>query len=155
MEKKAATRVYYLDWLRVLGILVVFVYHSSRFFNVEDWFVKNPIWYPWVEVWNRFATAWMMPLMFAISGASLFYALGKGGAGRFVKDKVLRLLVPVLVCDLTHASVQMYLDRLTHGQFTAPISSICRATFPTILPGTGCISGTCGCSLCSASFSIH
>ncbi len=98
MEKKATTRVYYLDWLRVLGILVVFVYHSSRFFNVEEWNVKNPVWYPWVEVWNRFATAWMMPLMFVISGASLFYALGKGsGAGKFVKDKVLRLLVPLVV----------------------------------------------------------
>jgi glucan biosynthesis protein C len=119
VEKKAATRVSYLDWLRVVGILVVFVYHSSRFFNVEEWNVKNPVWYPWVEVWNRFATAWMMPLMFVISGASLFYALGKGGgAGKFVKDKVLRLLVPVVVCDLTHASLQMYLERLTHGQFS-------------------------------------
>ena len=119
MEKKAATRVYYLDWLRVLGILVVFVYHSSRFFNVEEWNVKNPVWYPWVEVWNRFATAWMMPLMFAISGASLFYALGKeGGAGKFVKDKVLRLLVPLVVCAFTHASLQMYLERLTHGEFS-------------------------------------
>jgi glucan biosynthesis protein C len=119
LEKKATTRVYYLDWLRVLGILVVFVYHTSRFFNVEDWAVKNPIWYPWVEVWNRFATAWMMPLMFAISGASLFYALRKGGgAGKFVKDKVLRLLVPLVVGAFTHASLQMYLERLTHGEFS-------------------------------------
>jgi len=119
MENKAVKRVYYLDWLRVLGILIVFVYHSSRFFNVEEWHVKNPIWYPWVEVWNRFATAWMMPLMFAISGASLFYALGKGGnAGKFVKDKVLRLLVPLVVCVFTHATLQMYLERLSHGQFS-------------------------------------
>ena len=119
MEKKASTRVYYLDWLRVLGMLAVLVYHSSRFFNVEDWHVKNPVWYPWVEVWNRFAVVWLMPLMFVISGASLFYALGKGGgAGKFVKDKVLRLLVPLVVGIFTHASLQVYLERLTHGQFT-------------------------------------
>jgi len=119
MEKKASARVYYLDWLRVLGMLAVLVYHSSRFFNVEDWHVKNPVWYPWVEVWNRFAVVWLMPLMFVISGASLFYALGKGGgAGKFVKDKVLRLLVPLVVGIFTHASLQVYLERLTHGQFT-------------------------------------
>jgi glucan biosynthesis protein C len=118
MEKKASTRVYYLDWLRVLAILTVFVYHTSRFFNVEDWNVKNPIWYTWVEVWNRFATTWMLPLIFVVSGASLFYAVGKGGAVKFVKDKALRLLVPVLVCDLTHASLQVYLYRLTHGEFS-------------------------------------
>src|SRR5512139_36528 len=78
MEKKASARVYYLDWLRVVGTLAILVYHSSRFFNMGDWHVKNPVWYPWVEVWNRFATTWLMPLMFVISGASLFYALGKG-----------------------------------------------------------------------------
>jgi hypothetical protein len=59
-----------------------------------------------------------MPLMFAISGASLFYALRKGGFGKFVKDKTLRLLVPLLVCDLTHASLQSYLYNITHGQFS-------------------------------------
>jgi glucan biosynthesis protein C len=123
MEKQVSTRVYYLDWLRVLGILAVFIYHSSRFFNMEDFMVKNPTWYPGVEVWNRFATSWLMPLMFIVSGASLFYALGKGegglkAAGTFVKDKALRLLVPVVVCDFTHASLQVYLDRLTHGEFS-------------------------------------
>jgi glucan biosynthesis protein C len=118
MEKRASGRVYYLDWLRVLAILTVLVYHATRFFNPEDWFVKNPVTYAWVEVWNLFAVAWMMPLIFVISGASLFFAVGKGGAGKFVKDKVLRLLVPLLVCIFTHASLQVYLERLTHGDFS-------------------------------------
>ena len=113
-----SVRMYYLDWLRVLAILTVFVYHSTRFFNLEDWHVKNPTLYPWVEVWNTFAGTWMMPLIFLISGASLFYAVGKGGAGKFVKDKTLRLLVPLLVGVFTHASLQVYLERLTHGQFS-------------------------------------
>ncbi|HEX6271128.1 MAG TPA: acyltransferase family protein [Anaerolineales bacterium] len=118
METKTTQRRYDLDWLRVLGILVVFIYHSSRFYNVEDWIVKNDIWYPSVELWNAFATTWMMPLMFVISGASLFYAMGKGGFGKFLKDKTLRLLVPLLVADLTHASLQSYLYNITHGQFS-------------------------------------
>jgi peptidoglycan/LPS O-acetylase OafA/YrhL len=118
MNAKSVQRRHDLDWLRVLGILFVFIYHSSRLYNVEDWFVKNNIWYPSVELWNGFATSFMMPLMFAISGASLFYAMGKGGFGKFVKDKVLRLLVPLLVGALTHASLQAYLDNVTHGQFS-------------------------------------
>jgi glucan biosynthesis protein C len=118
-----AARLHYLDWLRVFAILMVFVYHSSRLFNLEYWHVKNPITYAWVEVWNRFAANWMMPLILVISGASLFYAVGKGerglkGAVRFVKDKALRLLVPWLVGMLTHASLQVYLERRAHGQFS-------------------------------------
>jgi len=117
MNAKLSQRRYDLDWLRVFGILFVFIYHSTRLYNVEDWVVKNDIWYPSVELWNGFATSFMMPLMFAISGASLFYAMGKGGFGKFLKDKVLRLLVPLLVGALTHASLQVYLYNITHGQF--------------------------------------
>ncbi len=118
MDTKNSQRRHDLDWLRVLAILTVFIYHSTRFFNLENWHVKNSVTYFWVEVWNAFATNWMMPLIFVISGASIFYALGKGGVGKFFKDKVLRLLVPLLVGAFTHASLQVYLERITHGQFS-------------------------------------
>ena len=35
-------RCYYIDWLRVLGMLVVFLFHSARFFDsMVGWHVKN------------------------------------------------------------------------------------------------------------------
>jgi len=113
----ALTRRYELDWLRVLAILTVFVFHSSRFFNLGDWHVKNAAQYLGVEIWIIILSNWMMPLIFVISGAGLFYALGKGNTGRFIHDKVLRLLVPLVVGIFSHVSLQVYLDRLTHGQF--------------------------------------
>lgn len=116
-NNKSSTRRVDLDWLRVLAILTVFFYHSTRFFNLGDWHVKNPTTYFSVEVWNEFATVWMMPLIFAISGASLFFALNRPGFGRFFKDKVLRLFVPLAVGALTHISLQVYLERVSHGQF--------------------------------------
>jgi len=117
MKTKPYKRNNSLDWLRVLGILFVFIYHTTRLYNVEDWSVKNDVWYPSVEIWNGFATSFMMPLMFVISGASLFYALGKGGFGKFIKDKILRLLVPLFAGALTHISLQSYLWDKTHGLF--------------------------------------
>ena len=118
MEKRASTRVHYLDWLRVLGVLAVIFYHTTRLFNSEDWHVKNGITCGWVDIWNDFALTWLMPLLFVISGISLFYAVGKSGAAKFVKDKVLRLLVPLLVGMFTHCALQVYLERLTHGDFS-------------------------------------
>jgi peptidoglycan/LPS O-acetylase OafA/YrhL len=146
MEKKVSTRLHYLDWLRVLAILTVFVYHSTRFFNMGDWHIKNPTWYPWVEVWNGFAVTWLLPLLFVISGASLFFAVGKGegglrGAGKFFKDKALRLLVPVVVCDLTHASLQVYLERLTHAQFSGTYFQFLPSYFQGVYDGSNPASG--------------
>jgi peptidoglycan/LPS O-acetylase OafA/YrhL len=116
METKAIRR-YDLDWLRVLAILSVFVYHSGMFFNLDHWHVKNSITYSSVDFWVSFLRDWMMPLIFVISGASLFFALGKGGVGPFVKSKALRLLVPLIVGIFTHAILAVYLERLTHGEF--------------------------------------
>ncbi|MFL7869501.1 MAG: acyltransferase family protein, partial [Anaerolineales bacterium] len=60
---------------------------------------------------------WLMPFIFMISGASLFYALGSRGARKFMEDKVKRLLVPLIVGIFTHIMLQVYLERITHRQF--------------------------------------
>jgi len=112
------SRHYELDWLRVGAILTVFIFHSSRFFDTDYWHVKNPTTYFGVQVWITFLANWLMPLIFVISGASLFFATGSRGARRFVVDKVRRLLVPLLVGIFTHAMWQVYLDRITHHQFS-------------------------------------
>jgi glucan biosynthesis protein C len=118
METRTVARRYDLDWLRVLAILTVFVYHTMRFFNSEYWHVKNPATYFIVDVLETILADWILALIFAISGASLFYALGKGGVGKFIKDKVLRLLVPLVTMGMIVFGVlQIYLERLTHGEF--------------------------------------
>lgn len=122
------TRRYDLDWLRLLLILTVFIFHSSRFFDGGDWHVKNAMSYRGVDIFITFLGSWLMPLIFIVSGASLFYALGKGSSAPaggqrmpkflgFAKDKVLRLAVPLVAGAFTHVMWQVYLERTTHGQF--------------------------------------
>ena len=124
MSTVTSNRRYEFDWLRVFAILVVLLYHSTRFFNLGDWHLKNVNTYVWVEIWNIFATRWMMPLFFVISGASLFYALRKyGGWSKFYVDKFLRLMVPVIIATITHSALQIYLERLSHGQFSGSFFS--------------------------------
>ena len=126
----AAARRYDLDWLRLLAILVVFLYHSTRFFNLGDWHIKNVDTFVWVEMWNVFATRWMMPLFFIISGASLFYSIAKSGSWwRFYCAKFQRLMIPVLIGSVTHSILQVYLERLTHGQFSGSLFSFFTESF--------------------------
>src|SRR5947207_4503997 len=108
-----ATRRFDLDWLRLLVILVVFVFHCGRFFDTDGWHVKNAVRHQSVQVWTTFLVCWMMPLIFVISGASTFYALKSAGAGRFVRDRAVRLLVPLLAGIFTHIALQVYLERIS------------------------------------------
>ena len=118
MDTKIVRRRYDLDWLRVLAILTIFIYHTTRFFNSEDWQIKNQTTYFSMDVLETVLTNWIMALIFAISGASIFFALDKGGAGKFIKDKVLRLVVPLVTMGMViFGAFQIYLDRLSHGEF--------------------------------------
>ena len=128
MNTNTSDRKFELDWIRVMAILVVFVYHSTRFFSLSNWHVKNTNTYVWVEIWINFANLWMMPLFFIISGASLFFALSKTrGWKKFYNNKFSRLMVPVLFATITHSALQIYLERLNHGQFSG--------SFLSFLPG--------------------
>jgi len=119
MNAPTTPRRYDLDWLRVGGILTVFFYHTTRFFNNEGWHIKNPTTYLVMDILETTLANWILALIFAISGASLFFALGKGGAGRFIKDKVLRLGVPFVALGMfILGAPQIYLERLSHGEFT-------------------------------------
>ena len=116
-------RKYELDWLRVTAILAVFFYHTLRFFDPADWNVKNAVLHPGLAYLTQFFEVWGMPLMFVVSGAGVFFSLGKRGAGAFLKDRALRLLAPVAVGVFTHIAWQVYLERLTHGQFSGSFLS--------------------------------
>lgn len=138
MTSETSQRSYELDWLRISAILIVFLYHSTRFFNLVDWHVKNVDTYVWVEIWNVFVTRWMMPLFFIISGASLFYAIGKSGGWRtFYVDKFLRLMIPVLIASVTHSALHVYLERLNHGRFSGSFFSFIPEYFNGIYSGIG------------------
>jgi hypothetical protein len=111
------SRRYELDWLRVITIAAVFIYHSGRFFDPTDWHVKNPVLHPSLLPIMKIFELWGMPLLFVISGAGVYYALGKRNSAVFLKDRTLRLFVPLVAGIFTHIMWQVYLERLSHGQF--------------------------------------
>jgi glucan biosynthesis protein C len=113
----ASSRRYDLDWLRVSAFAGVFFYHCARFFNSSGWHIKNAKTSPVVDILIGLFEPWGMPLLFAVSGASIFFALRPGRAGRFLIARGLRLLVPLALGILVLAPPQIYLERLTHGEY--------------------------------------
>ena len=117
MTTPESKRFYYIDWLRVFAIATVFLFHDARFFDSDDWHVKNAQTSQAFTIFVVFTAQWLMPLFFTLSGLSAYYALRFQTARRYVWSKVLRLLGPLVFGMFTHVAYQVYLERLTHGDF--------------------------------------
>ncbi len=129
-------RRYDLDWLRVLAFAGVFFFHNARFFNIDDWHVKNAETSVIVEIFTSLFSLWGMQLIFIISGASVFFALRPGEAMRFLRDRFMRLLVPLALGILVLAPPQVFMERVTHGQFQGTFFDFLPRFFPSeILAG--------------------
>ncbi len=110
-------RRYDLDWLRVLATILVFLFHCSRFFDLLDWHVKNSEQDLGITVAQVMLSGFGMPIFFIISGMATFYALSYVKSGLYLKDRVIRLGIPLVVGMFTHVSIQVYLEKVSWGTF--------------------------------------
>lgn len=110
-------RRYELDWLRVLAMLTVFLFHNARFFDFMDWHVKNTDQSLIPMVFVFFASQWIMPFFFLLAGASTRFALDFQTGGKFIKERFLRLIVPFIFGALVLIPPQGYMEALTHIKY--------------------------------------
>ncbi|MHA2392787.1 MAG: acyltransferase family protein [Promethearchaeota archaeon] len=111
-------RRYDIDWLRIIAVFMVFIFHCARFFDENDWHVKNNPTDLGVTIFVNFFGGVGMPLFFIISGMATFYFLGFAKAGLYTKARFVRLMIPFILGLITHIPIQVYLDRVDHGLFT-------------------------------------
>lgn len=110
-------RIYYIDWLRILAIIIVFFFHTSHFFDPMYWHVKNPVRSESVLIFLGFVNLWIMPLFFFLSGASGMFGINKTFKS-FVYKKSLRLLVPFILGVLFLIPPQKYVEALSNNAFS-------------------------------------
>jgi glucan biosynthesis protein C len=110
-------RLYYLDWLRVMAILVVFFFHCAKIFDYHTTDLFNAVRSPVLSAFREFNFMWLMPLFFAVSGAAVFFSLKRRQARPFVKARIARLLIPlVFVGTFLINPLYIYAIRLFGGQ---------------------------------------
>jgi glucan biosynthesis protein C len=111
-EKSA--RLHYLDWLQVLAILGVFLFHAVHpFDDLFDWHIKNAESSALVNFFVGFFNLWGMAFFFLMAGATSWFSLRRRTAGRYIRERVTRLLIPFIVGSIVLTPIQAYYE-LTH-----------------------------------------
>jgi hypothetical protein len=62
VRQQPSQRIHYLDWLRVLALVGVFLYHAVRPFDTLEWHVKNADQSELISVVLVFFSAWGLGL---------------------------------------------------------------------------------------------
>ncbi|UCG22887.1 MAG: acyltransferase family protein [Chloroflexota bacterium] len=96
-DKGKSGRLHYLDWLRVLAILIVFLFHAVHPFDIADWHIKNGDQSLAVTAFLAFFFPWGMPFFFTLAGAGSWFALQRRTAGQFAAERFGRLLIPFVL----------------------------------------------------------
>ena len=117
-------RLHYLDWLRMLAILGVFLFHAVRPFDIFPWEIKNAEPSILAILFIAFFYPWGMPLFFFMSGAASWFALLRRTGRQFVRERVMRLLIPFIIGSLLLSPLQLYFQwnhRLQTGEFSGTL----------------------------------
>jgi peptidoglycan/LPS O-acetylase OafA/YrhL len=113
-------RRYDMDWLRVLAMLAVFVFHCTRLFCTEEWHLKNAEQSFVLFILVRgLMWPWLMEIFFLLSGVGAWYLLKRLSAGSFILDRAKRLLVPLYTVGLLILMPpQYYFEVVTNDNYT-------------------------------------
>jgi glucans biosynthesis protein C len=109
---KPETRRYDLDWLRVIAILILLFYHTGMIFVPWNFHIKNNETSNSFMYWMIWLHYWRMPLLLFISGAGTYMALGKRTPGQFVKERFIKLLIPLIFGMFVVVPPQIYFEHI-------------------------------------------
>jgi peptidoglycan/LPS O-acetylase OafA/YrhL len=105
-------RQYYIDWLRIILIISVFLFHIGMIFNTWGWHIKNDQQYGgMLRSVMIFLHNWRMPLLFLLSGAGTYFALGKRTPGQYLSERFKRLFIPLVAGIFILVPVQVYIEK--------------------------------------------
>jgi glucan biosynthesis protein C len=106
----ASQRLHYIDWLRALAILGVFLFHVSNVFNDQSSHIKNTDTSSVITGVQAFFFPWGMPLFYMIAGAGTWFALRRRTSSQYIRERSDRLLIPFVVGCILLSPVELFLE---------------------------------------------
>jgi glucans biosynthesis protein C len=105
-----------IDALRALAFALVILYHVAMYYVAGwDWHLKSPYAAQWLQVPMRALNLWRMDLVFLISGLAFGFLQRGTAPGTLLRQRSVRLLVPLAFAMAVIVPFQPYAQALAKG----------------------------------------
>ena len=109
--KEKSTRLHYLDWLQVLAVVGVVLFHTIEPFDeLVPWGIKNAEKSVLATLFAIFFTPWGMPFFFTMAGITSRFSLRRRTPGRYIRERVTQLLFPFFVGAIVLTPIVAYYE---------------------------------------------
>lgn len=108
----AVNRRYDIDWIRVIAIGLLLIYHLTIGF--QSWgimigFIANDN--SWGSLWipMTMLNVWRIPLLFFVSGMGVYFAMQNRNWAQLLKDRAYRIGIPFVFGSVAIVPIHLYL----------------------------------------------
>jgi len=118
-------RRYDIDWLRVLALGLLIIYHATVSFQPWGYLIAFPqnedsldkLW-----ILMGLINIWRIPLLFIISGMGVRFAMGSRNWKSLLKDRIVRIFVPYIfgfffICPINLYLASIYFEKIELGGY--------------------------------------
>lgn len=112
----------FIDNVRILCIMLLFPYHTCMIYN--NWgeiFYVTGVPYNMPSYFVSIVHPWWMTLLFTIAGISSFYAFKRRTMKEYAKERVEKLLIPLIVGVVVIIPVQSYIADVFHNGYSGGV----------------------------------
>ena len=111
---KPRNRLFYLDNLRIYLIIMVILHHASLAYGGSGaWSVRDPavdaISPIFLIIFNVISSSYFMSAFFLLAGYFTPRSLERKGSKQFLKDRLIRLVIPIVIYTIIIAAINDYL----------------------------------------------
>lgn len=107
-----------VDALRTLALGLLILYHLGMYYVLDwGWHVKSPNQQAWLQDVMILSNQWRMSLLFFVSGMTLALVSARFSAVKLLKERGLRLGIPLLFGMLVIVPPQLFFELIHSGHF--------------------------------------
>lgn len=93
---RISQRLHYLDWLRIMVVLMLVPFHTAMTFAPYSWYLRNDELNQATQGLVMVLDQFHMELLFLIAGAATFFSLSVRSGKSYAFERLKRLIVPLI-----------------------------------------------------------